>query len=336
MTEVEEIGPLGPAEFDADVRPRHRPVVIRGAASRWPLVEQAHRSAEAAIDYLKSLDAGPPTEVMIAPPGERGRFFYRPDMRGFNFRKDRATLSQLAEHLLRIADEAEPIGIYAGATATATHLPRFDAENPFPLAAGQRRVQSRVWLGNATQVATHFDLSDNFAVVGLGSRRFTLFPPEATRDLYVGPLNVTFAGQSVSMVDPLAPDLECYPRYAAARELGLTANLEPGDALFIPSLWWHHVVATAPVNVLVNYWHNDVERGGGFPALIHAMLAIRDLPSPQREAWRSWFEHLVFGDDAVHAADHLPPHGRGVNGPRAPERDEAIRQFLLKVLSSSG
>jgi hypothetical protein len=336
LTQIEEIGPLGAAEFDADVRPRHRPVVIRGIAAGWPLVEAGRRSAEAAIGYLKTLDTGAPTEVMIAPPSERGRFFYRPDMRGFNFHKDRATLSQLADHLLQIAGQAEPIGIYAGATATATHLPRFDSENPFPLAASRHRPQSRAWLGNATQVASHFDLSDNFAVIALGRRRFTLFPPEATRDLYVGPLNVTIAGQPVSMVDPLAPDLEHYPRYPAARALALTADLGPGDALFVPSLWWHHVEATEPVNVLINYWHNDVERGGGFPALIHAMLTIRDLPAAQREAWRSWFEHLVFGDEAQHAADHLPPHGQGVNGPRAPERDEAIRQFLLKVLSANG
>ncbi len=336
MSEVEEIGQPTAAEFDSEVRPRHRPVVVRGAADHWPLVEAGRHSATEAIGYLKSLDAGMPTEVMIAPPGERGRFFYRPDMRGFNFHKDRATLSQLADHLLRIAGESEPIGIYAGATATATHLPRFDDVNPFPLAAGQFRVQSRAWLGNATQVATHFDLSDNFAVVALGRRRFTLFPPEATPDLYVGPLNVTIAGQPVSMVDPLAPDLERFPRFAAARKQALTADLGPGDALFVPSLWWHHVQATEPVNVLINYWHNDVERGGGFPALIHAMLTIRDLPVAQRHAWRAWFEHLVFDDEAPRAADHLPIHGRGVNGPPAPERDEAIRQFLLKVLSSSG
>ena len=336
MREIEEIAPLTAAEFDAQVRPRHRPVVIRGAAGAWPLVDAARRSPDEALGYLKSLDTGAPTEVMIAPPGERGRFFYRPDMRGFNFRKDRATLSELADHLLQIAGEAEPIGIYAGATVTATHLPRFDAENPFPLAAAQHRAQSRAWLGNATQVASHFDLSDNFAVVALGRRRFTLFPPEATPDLYVGPLNVTLAGQPVSMVDPLAPDLERYPRFRTAHALAETAELGLGDALFVPSLWWHHVEATEPVNVLVNYWHNDVERGGGFPALIHAMLTIRDLPAPQRQAWRSWFEHLVFGDEAQHAADHLPAHGQGVNGPASPERDAAIRQFLLKVLSANG
>jgi hypothetical protein len=32
----------------------------------------------------------------------------------------------------------------------------------------------------------------------------------------------------------------------------------------------------------------------------------------------------------------LSPHGQGVNGPASPERDEMIRQFLLKVLSASG
>ena len=147
---------------------------------------------------------------------------------------------------------------------------------------------------------------------------------------------MTIAGQPVSMVDPLAPDPERYPRYPAARELALTTELGPGDALFVPTLWWHHVEATEPVNVLVNYCHNDVERGGGFPALIHAMLTIRDLPAAQRRAWRGWFEHMVFGDEAQHAADHLPAHGQGVNGPPTRERDEMIRQFLLKVLSSNG
>lgn len=307
--------------------------MIRGAAKHWPLIAAGRRSAADAFAYLGELDTGQPAEVMIASSAERGRFFYRPNMRGFNFKRDKASLSQLAAHLVEIADQREPIGIYAGAVPAATHTPRFDAECPFPLAAGQPSVQTRLWIGNATQVATHFDLSDNFAVVALGRRRFTLFPPEATKDLYIGPLNVTLAGQPVSMVDPLAPDLDRYPRYAAARELALTTELEPGDALFIPTLWWHHVQATEPVNILVNYWHNDVTRGGGFAALVHALLAIRDLPAPQRRDWKAWFDHFVFGEDAPHAADHLPPHGQGINGPSTPERDEMIRQFLLRVLS---
>ena len=136
------------------------------------------------------------------------------------------------------------------------------------------------------------------------------------------------------MVDPLDPDLERYPRFQRAHDQASFADLEPGDAIYIPTLWWHHVQAKAPVNVLMNYWHDDALHGGGFLALIHAMLAIRDLPQPQRAAWRNWFDHFIFGEDAPNAASHLPPHALGVSGPPSAERDAIIRQFLVRVLSA--
>ena len=65
------------------------------------------------------------------------------------------------------------------------------------------------------------------------------------------------------------------------------------------------------------------------------MLSIRDLPLAQRNAWRAWFDHFVFGEDAGEAAAHLPSQAQGVNGPAAPSRDEQIRQFIVQVLSSN-
>jgi len=334
MTTIEEIAEPDRETFERELRPLYRPFVIRGIARDWPLVAAGRRGVEEALSYLERWDAGAPTEVMMAGPNEGGRFFYAPDMRGFNFQRQRGTITQLARHLRQLATETEPMSVYAGATPTRSHLPGFDAANPFPLADEESCAAARVWLGTATQVATHFDLSDNFAVVALGKRRFTLFPPEAVSDLYVGPLDLTLAGQPVSMVDPLAPDLERYPRFAEAQSQSLTAELEPGDALYIPTLWWHHVEATAPVNVLVNYWHNDAAQGGGFLALVHAILAIRDQPEPQRAAWRAWFEHMVFGSDAPASADHIPDYARGVTGPPSPQRDATMRQFIARILSS--
>lgn len=334
MSPVEEIAAPDRARFERDIRSRYRPVVIRGAARDWPIVEAGKRSADEALNYLERLDSGVPTTLMIAPPEQQGRFFYSPDMRGFNFRREQATLSQLAANLRQIAEQPEPMGIYAGATPAASHLPGFEADNPFALAGPETGAATRIWLGNATQVATHFDLSDNFAVVALGRRRFTLFPPDATADLYVGPFDVTLAGQPVSMVDPLAPDLELYPRFPNAQAKAQFAELEPGDAIYIPTLWWHHVQATAPINILVNYWHNDATHGGGFLALIHAIMAIRDQPDGQREAWREWFDHFVFGPDARDAAGHLPPYSRTVTGPPSPQRDQMIRRFLAQILTA--
>ena len=331
MDRIEEIDAPDRATFERELRPLYRPFVMRGIARAWPLVQA--EGAEEALGYIERLDSGQPTDIMVAPAQENGRFFYAPDMRGFNFQRQHGSLSQLAQRLRALREEPEPIGVYAGATATRSHLPGFDGAHPFALAEGPGGATTRIWMGNATQVATHFDLSDNFAVVALGKRRFTLFPPDAVGDLYVGPLDVTLAGQPVSMVDPLAPDLESYPRFARARERALTAELEPGDALYIPTLWWHHVEATAPVNILVNYWHNDAQQGGGFLALVHAILAIRDRPEPERAAWRAWFEHMVFGPEAPASADHLPERARGVTGPLSPQRDAMMRRFIAQVIS---
>src|SRR3546814_2525666 len=62
------------------------------------------------------------------------------------------------------------------------------------------------------------------------------------------------------MVDLAAPDLTRYPRFAEALAHAMTAELEPGDAIYIPGLWWHDVQAAGPFNVLVNYWwgHPDL------------------------------------------------------------------------------
>lgn len=334
MRQVEEVSRLDARYFEAAIRPLFQPVVMRGLASDWEIVRRGKTEREAALRLVAEMDSGIPTDIMIAPASENGRFFFSSDMRSFNFSRQKASLSQLVERLREFADKPESLAMYAGATDVLRHLPGFLSRHPLPLVEDMQAV-ARIWIGNATQVATHFDLSDNLAVVALGKRRFTLFPPDATPDLYVGPLNITLAGQPVSMVDPLAPDREKFPRFENAEEKALVADLDPGDAIYIPTLWWHHVVAEAPHNILVNYWHNDALHGGGFLALVHAMLAIREQNDAQREAWRVWFDHFVFGAEASHAADHLPAHAQGVNGPASPARDDQMRKFILQVLSSS-
>src|SRR6185295_10671014 len=96
---------------------------------------------------------------------------------------------------------------------------------------------------NRTRIAAHHDLPDNLACVVAGRRRFTLFPPEQLNNLYVGPLDFTPAGQPISRVDIDTPDLETYPRFAEALNAARRAELGPGDAVYIPALWWHDVLS---------------------------------------------------------------------------------------------
>ena len=93
------------------------------------------------------------------------------------------------------------------------------------------------------------------AVWCCGRRRFTLFPPRADR-------------QSLHRTARFCPHRRADEPGAAARagfhalsevsrgtwRARVGAELGPGDALFIPPLWWHHVESLEPLNMLVNYW----------------------------------------------------------------------------------
>ena len=321
-----------PLRFEDALKPLYRPAAIRGLAAQWPIVRAGRKGVAELARYLGALDSGSPTTVYMAPPEMRGRYFYAPDMRGFNFTSRKMPLSELLDLLLAERDRSDPQGLYAGSTPVADSLPAFSIENQMPLDVGGG--EARIWIGNASQIATHYDMAANLAVVVAGSRRFTLFPPEQIANLYVGPVDRTVAGQPTSMVHPLAPDLARYPRFAEAQRHALVADLAPGDALYIPPMWWHHVQATAPLNVLVNYWHAQSPARSPFAALMHAVHSIRELPEPERAAWRSWFDHYVFGPGAGQAVDHLPGYARGALGPAAPQRDKMIRDYVVGLLRS--
>ena len=105
-----------------------------------------------------------------------------------------------------------------------------------------------------------------------------------------------------------------------------SAELEPGDAIYIPFHWWHGVeLARAGQSVrqlLVERQAPDL--GNPYAALIHALYAIKALPPEQREVWRGGFEHYVFGANGD-PAQHLPPHARGMLGELDAEQLELMR-----------
>ena len=317
--------------FREEILPAGQPVILKDLVKDWPAVRAGLDSPRALADYLRGFDRGKQVAVLEGPPSIRGHFFYREDMRGMNFERRPGTISATIERLLAQAGDPGPAALYVESTPTQEHLPPFAGENPNPLLPPT--VTPRIWLGNQLVVQTHFDLSSNIACVAGGRRRFTVFPPDQVANLYVGPIEFNISGPPISMVPLRNPDLARFPRFADALAASQRAELTPGDAIFIPYGWWHHVEALEPFNVLVNYWWNEARQvGSPFDSMLHAVLTLRDLPPEQRAVWRALFEHYVFtsGDESM---SHLPREQRGMLGPPSPERAQAIRAILARAFT---
>lgn len=329
---IAEVGGIDPGAIPGSILQSTQPLVLRGLVAGWPLVRAGQQSARAAASLLRGFYQGAPVRVLIGPADQAGRFFYNDDFSGFNFRAEQARLDAVLDALLTAADDPRPAAIYVGSTTIDTCLPGFRASNDVDL--GQRQPLVSIWLGNRSRVAAHQDIPDNLACVAAGHRRFTLFPPEQLRNLYIGPLDYSPAGQAISLVDFAQPDLQKFPRFEEARKHAQVAELGPGDAIFIPSLWWHHIEALDAFNVLVNYWWRSTPAHLESPinALMLAMMSLRDLPAAQRGQWQEIFRHYVFepGEDTN---AHVPEQVRGVLGQIDAESAAQLRALLLKRLA---
>jgi hypothetical protein len=312
-----------------------QPAILKAAASDWPLVRKGLDSPAAAIAYLKMFDAGRPIVGYTGAPAINGRFFYNDDLTGLNFAAARVPLSQLLDRIGDHLDDAAAPSFYIGSTDLDQYLPGLRAEHSIdhPTFA-QHPPTVSIWIGNRTVASCHFDFSNNIACNMVGRRRFTLFPPDQVANLYPGPLEPTPGGQVVSMVDFAAPDFDRHPNFRHALDSAQVAELEPGDLLIYPAMWWHHVEALDPFNAMINLWWNAVPAFIDSPmtTLLHGMLSLRDRPEGEKQAWRALFEHYVFGPPDQ-AARHLPEHIQGALAPMDDVRARRLRADLLRRMN---
>jgi ribosomal protein L16 Arg81 hydroxylase len=111
-----------------------------------------------------------------------------------------------------------------------------------------------LWFGpTGTVTPLHHDIMNILVAEVYGRKRFTFVPPEETTYIYNG-LGV------YSDVDCKNPDYARHPLYQYANPISLV--LGPGDVLFIPVGWWHHVEAL-DTSIMLSYTNfrfpNDYE-----------------------------------------------------------------------------
>lgn len=317
--------------FEAIVR-AEAPVVIKGLIEAWPALAAGRRSPAVLNAYLKALDIGAPAPVMEAPARTGGRFGYGADLREFAFSKRQAGVTETLDRIERLLGDPDAPFVAIQMLALASAMPAFMRENPLPLMSP--RVTPRLWIGGAVRTQTHNDRDHNLACVIAGRRRFVLFPPTEVANLYVGPLDNP---PPLSLVDPEAPDLARFPRYRHAYAAAQVAWLAPGDALFVPKYWWHHVTSLDPYNAMVNWWWGDTATGLERPndVFLAALLAFKDLPPGERAYWRAMFEAHVFAGDGE-ASAHIPDGLKGALGPMSPSFREALKRQLKMAFLKGG
>jgi hypothetical protein len=321
----------------AELLAMNEPFVLKGLAADWPLVEKGRESAQSAIAYLKSFDNSKPIVRFSGNADMNGRFFYNKEMTGLNFTADHVLFASFVEQLETAAVSDPAHALYIGSTDLDVYFPGLSDANCLPLNEPMFKANPplvSIWIGNRTIASAHYDMSNNIACCVVGRRRFTLFPPDQVANLYPGPLEPTPGGQVVSMVDFVAPDLDRHPRFSDALKASQVADLEPGDVLIYPALWWHQVEALDPFNVLVNYWWNISPPFVDSPqtTLLHAMLSLRDRPPQEKEAWKALFDYYVFGNPDVPVA-HLPGHIQGLLGQLDEMSARRLRAMIMNRLN---
>lgn len=321
-----------PGQIPEEIFSSSEPLILKGLAASWPIVQAGLSANEDVEQYLLQFYKGQEVAAFLGKPENNGRIFYDEKLTGFNYDTVTTKLDFALKQLALHAGNQFPPSIYIGSTSVDTYLPGFRAENDLGL--DQYNPLVSIWLSNKCRIAAHWDSPLNIACSVVGHRRFTLFPFEQMENLYVGPLDKTPAGQAISLVDFYNPDFEQFPKFKEALKHAQVADLEPGDGIFIPSMWWHHVESLDALNILVNYWFMDVSAhfGKAVNALYHSILSVRGLSEAQRKAWKLMFDHYVF-DYEEKNFQHIPEHAQGAIGELTDESARKIRARLQNQLN---
>ena len=109
-----------------------------------------------------------------------------------------------------------------------------------------------VWMGRGRTVThAHYDTSHNLYVQVAGRKHFTLWPPKEHEALRLFPSVHALHRQSSWGAPTHAEAAGSAERFAV--------TLEPGDALYLPPFYFHHVRAESDLSVSVAVWSDSEE-----------------------------------------------------------------------------
>ena len=292
-----------------------QPVILKGLVKDWPLVKAGQGSPDKVMEQLEEHYSQCPMLVYKGPPEIKARFGYDKSCTGFNYSSERTTITEVFNTIRSQLTQEQHDYLYINSLKLDEGFPTLSESHSLTFEHPEfehNQPVAKIWLGTESVAAAHFDQPKNIACCVVGKRRFTLFAPDQVHNLYPGPLTPTPGGQVVTLADLSKPDFTRFPRLEQALKNAYIIDLEPGDGLYYPNMWWHEVEAFGRFNAMVNFWWMTAQPFLGNPmdVLMHAMMSVRDRPSNEKAAWKELFDYYIF-DDPENVRAHLPPQSHG-------------------------
>ncbi len=264
--------------FEADYVVPGRPVVLTGMMDDWPAMSLWTRDR---------LGARAGSRRVVVGSAAAGDFSISPEA-GPRYDREEMTFAELLARLDRPPGERV---YYLQAECLEEKLPELLADIRVPPYFDPGRLTGcRLWIGPGGQrVALHYDVSHNLLALVRGEKRLTLFDPDQLPFLYHSPLEGPNSSFAYSRVDLDRPDLVRFPEYARAEPVNV--DLRPGEMLFLPAFWWHHVVSSGE-NVAVNFWW-QVLPNADLKSLGLAFASFHDVMKTLPREWRAHVARLA-------------------------------------------
>jgi hypothetical protein len=227
---VRAVDDLSRDEFVNEYYSTNKPVVLKGIAGDWPALRLWTPA------YLKAVCGGEDVEIMM------NRDTVGPADQSVSDRI--RTQIKFGEYLDLVYNGGSTNDYYMVArnnffASDASRQLLRDITWPAPIIQPDPECNyTRMWFGPAgTVTSLHHDGRNNLVVQVSGRKRFRLYSPLCAEYLYQ-------REAFYSAVDCEDPDTTRFPSFHKAA--GTVTELEPGDGLFVPVGWWHHVRALEP------------------------------------------------------------------------------------------
>lgn len=259
--QIPRVAAPSPEIFHRDFVVPGRPVVLTGLIDSWP----ARRLWS--LDYF-SRNHGEASLIGLATKEGRVAISENEDADFSDVRLDEFTATLLAGNT--------PTRYVTSALSRLPAGLREDFSLP-PYCAESRWLWPKFWLGaRGTVTPLHWDLPHNLSAQVFGVKRWLLYPRNQWRLLY--PCRPWSRAPNFSQLNPEAPDLVRFPRFARARPLGVI--LQPGETLYIPAFWWHQVRSLED-NAALSFWFG----GRAIAAAGMVVKAFKRVASLYKNEW---------------------------------------------------